>query len=108
MSIKNDIIASQVLSRGQQKLLVISMHLAQGLLYAKKTGKNCVFLIDDVSSELDERNQKILCDLIKSTRSSAQYFLTLLGDSRLAWYQESFPDASFFSVSDNMVVTQNN
>ena len=102
----NDITASQVLSRGQQKLLVISMHLAQGFLYAKKTGKNCVFLIDDVSSELDEHNQKILCDLIKSTRSSAQYFLTLLGDSRLSWYKESFPEASFFSVSDNKVVTQ--
>lgn len=99
----NDTMAEQLLSRGQQKLLVISMHIAQGLLYTKKSGSNCIFLIDDITSELDENNQRILCDLIKSIGSRAQFFLTIVGKDSEYRYRDTFPVASFYSIADNKV-----
>ncbi|MGE3919522.1 MAG: DNA replication/repair protein RecF [Gammaproteobacteria bacterium] len=42
-----------ILSRGQQKLLIISMALAQGEALLSKNKKTCVYMIDDLPSELD-------------------------------------------------------
>lgn len=50
--------AQEVLSRGQQKLLVCAMSIAQGIVLKNKTGKQCIYLIDDIVSELDECNRK--------------------------------------------------
>lgn len=43
-----------VLSRGQQKVLVYALRLAQGSLLKKLTDKQCVYLIDDLPAELDQ------------------------------------------------------
>ena len=104
----NDTMASQILSRGEQKLLVMSMLIAQGLLYAKKSGSNCIFLIDDIASELDENNQNILCELIKSIGTGAQFFITILGNGGASRYIKEFPDALFYSVHDNNVLKLSN
>lgn len=53
-----------VLSRGQQKLLVCLMKIAQAKLLKDRKGKSCVFLIDDLASELDERRRQLICDLL--------------------------------------------
>ncbi|HEX2237739.1 MAG TPA: DNA replication/repair protein RecF [Gammaproteobacteria bacterium] len=44
--------ASGFVSRGQQKLLVIAMHLAQTRLLIELTQRPCIFLIDDLPAEL--------------------------------------------------------
>jgi len=49
--------ASDVLSRGQQKILICALKIAQGLNHASCTGDKCIYLIDDLSSELDEENR---------------------------------------------------
>lgn len=54
-------LAADVLSRGQLKMLVASLHLAQTELLQSKAGKHSIFLIDDLAAELDDVNRGRLC-----------------------------------------------
>lgn len=66
--------ASEALSRGQLKLIVIALRLAQVSLMQKTSGRRCVFLMDDLPSELDQINRtKVLTILLES---GAQIFVT--------------------------------
>lgn len=68
------VLARQILSRGQQKLLVYAMHLAQLKLLHNITGKPAVVLCDDLPSELDKvQSGKILAEI---ARLNSQVFLT--------------------------------
>ena len=49
--------ASDVLSRGQQKILVCALKIAQGVHHASSSGDKCIYLIDDLPAELDEENR---------------------------------------------------
>lgn len=60
----NNLSAGATLSRGQLKMLVYAMRLAQGILLRQLTNRTCIYLIDDLNSELDERAQRILLDTI--------------------------------------------
>ncbi|MEH6589352.1 MAG: DNA replication/repair protein RecF [Halioglobus sp.] len=66
--------AAETLSRGQQKLLVCGLKLAQGMLLADSGGKRCTFLVDDLPSELDEVHSRRVCELLASM--DAQVFIT--------------------------------
>ncbi len=66
--------ASDILSRGQQKLLVSAMKLAQGSFLAKESNRQCVYLIDDLPAELDRENRGKVCRLLQGLGS--QVFLT--------------------------------
>jgi len=46
--------AQHRLSIGQQKMLISSLYIAQGLLLKANTGKSCLYLIDDLPAELDK------------------------------------------------------
>ena len=70
----NSISAGATLSRGQLKLLVCAMRLSQGLLLKQQTGRSCIYLIDDLNSELDINSQKILLNNVKQCNS--QVFIT--------------------------------
>lgn len=56
--------ANEVLSRGQQKLFVSAMMIAQGILLKQETNKQCIYLIDDLASELDKLNRNRLLGLL--------------------------------------------
>lgn len=73
--------AHQVLSRGQQKLLICALHLAQAKQLHACTGKKCLFLIDDLASELDEVNRKQLIAAL--AKAGHQLFLT--GTEEAPW-----------------------
>ena len=49
--------AADVLSRGQQKILVSALKIAQGRLLSENLGVDCLYLIDDLPSELDPENR---------------------------------------------------
>lgn len=70
----NNFPASELLSRGQLKLLVCAMRLAQGELLKQQANKRCIYLIDDISSELDERSRSILLQDLR--KSDNQVFIT--------------------------------
>lgn len=69
-----------LLSRGQQKLFIFVLQLAQCMHLNKKAPQlSPVFLIDDISSELDVVNQKLICNLLQQT--GFQSFLTNIDKS---------------------------
>lgn len=68
--------ASQILSRGQQKILTYSLLLAQGLLLAQKVNRRCVYLVDDMPAELDQKHMSTVLDFLK--KIDAQLFLTCI------------------------------
>lgn len=52
--------ARQILSRGQQKIVLTALKLAQGIL----CGDSCIYLLDDIAAELDARRlDNLLCCL---------------------------------------------
>jgi DNA replication and repair protein RecF len=65
-----------VLSRGEQKLLICAVKIAQGILFHEETGQQPIYLIDDLASELDRRHQKILLGHLEQLK--AQAFLTAI------------------------------
>lgn len=56
--------ASDVLSRGQAKLLASGLHLAQARKTREQTGADSMFLIDDVGAELDEAHRMNFFELL--------------------------------------------
>ncbi len=65
---------SESLSRGQLKLVVIAMKLAQALSLQATSGKRPILLIDDIAAELDVSHRVMLLDTVKSL--TTQVFIT--------------------------------
>ena len=65
---------SQVLSRGQMKILAIALHIAQIKFLKDVRNSNCVVLIDDIIAELDDQNVCAMIDKIIKTGN--QCFVT--------------------------------
>jgi len=63
-----------VLSRGQLKLLVCALKLAQARHLSDTKNQHSTFLIDDLASELDPENRALLCTSLQGIE--AQVFIT--------------------------------
>jgi DNA replication and repair protein RecF len=66
--------AADRLSRGQTKLLVYTLKLAQATHYRKKMGQSCLFLLDDLPAELDYEHRAQVVGCLNGL--SCQYFMT--------------------------------
>lgn len=66
--------AEDFLSRGQQKLFVVALKIAQGRLLSELTGVKGLYLVDDLPAELDKANRRIVCELL--TQLESQVFMT--------------------------------
>ena len=66
--------AAEVLSRGQQKLLVCALKIAQGLVYSEVSGRKTLYLVDDLPAELDKAHRQMLVDWLY--RMQTQVFIT--------------------------------
>jgi DNA replication and repair protein RecF len=97
----NNVPVQHVLSRGQQKLLFFALHLAQGILLAEKTNKQCVYLIDDLAAELDAERKRIMINVLDGL--GAQVFLTSLGEMDLR--QLSQESVKLFHVEQGAIVS---
>ena len=86
--------AEQYLSRGQQKLLVCAMRLAQAQVFAEDTGRRCVILVDDLPAELDPAHRQQLTQVLIETK--AQLFVTMTEASLLK--TEAWPGRKMFHV----------
>ncbi|RUO26977.1 DNA replication/repair protein RecF [Aliidiomarina minuta] len=73
--------ARERLSRGQLKLLVSALRLVQGRDYQSHRGQACVFLVDDLPAELDEFNQRELCNALID--SGSQVFITAIDEKKI-------------------------
>ena len=70
----NNKIAKNFVSRGQLKLLVLSLKLAQVTLLYHQSKKNTCILIDDLASELDPINKRKLLNFL--SEMNVQIFMT--------------------------------
>lgn len=77
--------AADTLSRGQQKLVVVALKLAQGRLLHERTGRHCVYLIDDLPAELDRQHIQRVCGELDAL--GAQVFMTCVdpGELQAIW-----------------------
>ena len=66
------------LSRGQQKLFVLALQVAQASLLRQLTLQSSLFLMDDLGAELDIGNQQRVMRLLQSIE--AQTFVTAIDD----------------------------
>jgi len=73
--------ASEVLSRGQQKLLVSAMKIAQSQLLFSLTHEKGIYLIDDLPAELDAGNRVLICRLLEEL--DCQIFITCVDSAEL-------------------------
>jgi len=73
----NNSAVQDVLSRGEQKMLVNAMHLAQAKRLSKDIDKNCLLLIDDLPSELDIDKQQLLISELSKLKK-VQLFITAI------------------------------
>ena len=92
-----------VLSRGQLKLLVCALRLAQGLFLKQAAQKSCLFLIDDFASELDEEKRYVLAKRLKECES--QVFVTAIDQKPLEGIMQEF-DCRTFHVKQGEITEQ--
>jgi|SRR5690554_1393037 len=88
--------AVEVLSRGQQKLVVSALKLAQGQLLERMTGRACLYLVDDLPAELDVQHRYVFCHLLSSMRCQA--FVTSVEFDALAGAWKDEIESSVFHV----------
>lgn len=92
--------ARQLLSRGQQKIILIALKLAQ----AKLLTQPCTFLLDDIAAELDEGHlQRLLCCL---GNTPGQFFITAIHASLLRLFDQSGDHEVFYLPEDEKLVSR--
>lgn len=99
-------LAADTLSRGQQKLLVSAMKLAQGKILNDLVGKHCVYLIDDLPSEFDQRHRTLFCEHL--VELDAQIFVSCVNPNDLmdCWPEKT--KLSMFHVEHGQINTVTN
>ncbi len=70
-----------VLSRGQLKLLMCALRLAQGEFLTRQSGRQCLYLLDDFASELDSCRRNLLAQRLKDTQ--AQIFISAVSAEQI-------------------------
>ncbi|UFH49372.1 DNA replication/repair protein RecF [Pseudomonas sp. KNUC1026] len=88
--------AADILSRGQQKLVVCALKIAQGHLVSQVRRGQCVYLVDDLPSELDERHRRALCRLLEELK--CQVFITCVQHELLSGDWQADTPVSMFHV----------
>lgn len=89
--------ALDTLSRGQQKLVVSALKIAQGQLLIEM-GRPLVFLVDDLPAELDANHRQKLCRLLESLNS--QIFITSVGPDTTDFAWADTTDVRHFSMNN--------
>lgn len=77
----NGLPVEDVLSRGQLKLLMCALRLAQGEHLMAELGRHCIFLIDDFASELDQFKRALLAERLQ--QSGSQVFVSAITQGQL-------------------------
>jgi DNA replication and repair protein RecF len=82
--------AADILSRGQQKLLVCAMKIAQGLVFHAHTASRCLYLVDDLPAELDSQSRELLAHWLQ--KMNTQVFVTGVEAESLLSTWQKHPD----------------
>lgn len=93
--------AADTLSRGQQKLVVCALKLAQGQALAQKGSGSSTYLIDDLPSELDQLHSRRVCELLAAME--AQVFITCIDPREIQSVWPTGHDLAMFHVEQGSV-----
>ncbi len=88
----NNQAAAELLSRGQQKLLVCALKIAQGYVFSQITGRKTLYLVDDLPAELDERHRTLLAHWLDAM--DTQVFITGVDQESLVSIWKDKPSAA--------------
>ncbi|MBN7797165.1 DNA replication/repair protein RecF [Parahaliea mediterranea] len=88
--------AADVLSRGQQKLVVCGLKLAQGQLMQSAGHSRCIYLVDDLPSELDTAHCQRVCEELDALQT--QVFITCVAREDVARVWPGGEQPSMFHV----------
>lgn len=88
--------ALDILSRGQQKMLVSAMKIAQGKLLSEALDRDCIYLVDDLPSELDRENRKAVFTNLADL--GGQLFITCVELSAVEECLSKAPEIAKFHV----------
>ncbi len=97
----NGVDAGQVLSRGQQKLVISAMRLAQAQLLSESTDKRCLLLVDDLPAEVDSEHLGRLCAMLASL--DLQLFMSCVDGADLSEQPWGERQPSLFHVKQGVV-----
>jgi len=89
--------ALDTLSRGQQKLVVSALKIAQGQLLVE-SGRSLLFLVDDLPAELDKEHRAKLCQLLEALDS--QIFITSVESEMMDYCWSETTDVRRFEMKD--------
>lgn len=78
----NGLDIQQTLSRGQLKIVLFALKIAQGRVISSLKKKSCVYLLDDLPAELDENHRSAVCGLLEAMGS--QVFITCIDKNSVA------------------------
>ncbi|QEQ95215.1 DNA replication/repair protein RecF [Neptunomonas concharum] len=103
LKVKSDgVSAAERLSRGQKKLVVSALKLAQGALFHRMNQRACVYLIDDLPSELDEQHSRLFCEFLEQTNN--QCFITCVDPISLQDCWSADTEVAYFQVEDGRLL----
>lgn len=84
-------------SQGQQRTAALSLKLAEIMLIKEEIGEDCILLLDDVLSELDEERQNYLINSL----SDIQLFITAAEISEKV--KSTLPDGKTFYIENGQM-----
>lgn len=88
------------LSRGQLKLLMCALRLAQGDYFTRHSGQHCLYLLDDFASELDEQRRGLLASRLKQSQS--QVFVSAISARQIQDMTEK--NSKLFMVDQGKII----
>lgn len=94
--------AAERLSRGQKKLVVSALKLAQGNVFHRMSERPCIYLIDDLPSELDEAHCRFFCEFLENTHN--QCFITCVDPAALLPYWKEDTELACFELSQGQLI----
>jgi DNA replication and repair protein RecF len=100
-------LASEVLSRGQTKILVSALKIAQGFLFRDRVNKQCIYLLDDLPAELDAQHRQKVSELLLDL--GVQVLITGVDKQELlkAWPDAGDNNKGLFHVKQGAVTESN-
>ncbi len=91
-----------LLSRGQLKLLMCALRLAQGEYLTRQSGRPCLYLLDDFASELDEQRRQLLASRLTATQ--AQVFVSAISAEHIGDMKDE--KGKMFSTEQGKIAVQ--
>jgi DNA replication and repair protein RecF len=88
------------ISRGQQKVLVALLKLAQVQHFTQSADRHCILLYDDLAAELDEKHRMQILAVLQ--KMPIQLFLTAIEPQQIATQQWS--NVSMFHVEQGQLI----